>query len=42
MEILHLRELGIQKCRHERSLDVNLVIDNFVDVVSDMPPLYTI
>ena len=39
MEILHW---GIQKCHHECSLGVNLVIDHFVYVVSDTSPLYTI
>ena len=42
MEILHLKEFGIQKCRHKRSLGVNLVIDNFLYVVSDTSPLYKI
>ena len=36
MEILHFEDLG------DTSLGVNLVIDNFVYVVSDSLPLYTI
>ena len=31
---------GIQKCRHECSLGVNLVIDNLWYVASDTLPLY--
>ena len=31
---------GIQKRRHERSICVNLVIDNLFYVVSDTTPLY--
>ena len=40
MDILHFKELGIQKCSHECSVGVNLVTDNFVYVVSDTLPLY--
>ena len=40
MDILHLKELGMQKCRHKCSLGVNLVIDNFLYVASDTLPLY--
>ena len=28
MEILHFKKWGMQKCRHECSVGVNLVIDN--------------
>ena len=41
-EILHFKELGIQKCHHKCSLGVNIVIDNFCYVVSDKSPLYKI
>ena len=41
MEILHFKDLGdtsVSEC----SLCVNLVIDNFIYVVSDTSPLYKI
>ena len=42
MEILHLKDLGDTSVISECSLGANLVIDNFVDVVLDTSPLYTI
>ena len=42
MEILHLKDLGDTSVVSECSLGVNLVIDNFVYVVSDTSPLYKI
>ena len=42
MEILHFEDLGDTSVVSECSLGVNLVIDNFVYVVLDSSPLYTI
>ena len=43
MEILHFKDLGDTSVIGECSLGVNnLVIDNFVYVVSDTSPLYKI
>ena len=42
MEILHFEDLGDTSVVSECSLGVNLVIDNFVDVASDILPLYKI
>ena len=42
MEILHFKDLGLQKCSHECSFGVNLVIDNVLYVTSDTSPLYQI
>ena len=42
MDILHFKDLGDTSVVSECSLGVNLVIDNFVYVVSDISPLYTI
>ena len=41
-EILHFKDLGDTSVVSECSLGVNLVIDNFVYVVSDTSPLYKI
>ena len=42
MEILHFKDLGDTSVVSKCSLGVNLVIDNFCDVVSDTSPLYKI
>ena len=42
MEILHFKDLGDTSVISECSLGVNLVIDNFCYVVSDISPLYKI
>ena len=42
MEILHFEDLGDTSVVSERSLGVNLVIDNFVYVASGTSPLYKI
>ena len=42
MEILHFKDLGATSVVSECSLCVNLVIDNFVYVVSNTSPLYKI
>ena len=42
MEILYLEDLGDTSVVSECSLGVNLVIHNFVYVVSDTLPLYKI
>ena len=42
MEILHLKHLGDTSVVSECSLGVNLVINNFLYVVSDTSPLYNI
>ena len=42
MEILHFEDLGDTSVVSECSLGVNLVIDNFLYVVSDTSPLYKI
>ena len=42
MEILHFEDLGYTSVISERTLGVNLVIDNFLYVASDSSPLYKI
>ena len=42
MEILHLKDLGDTSVVSECSLGVNIVIDNFLYVVSGTSPLYKI
>ena len=42
MDILHFEDLGDTNVVSECSLGVNLVIDNFCNVVSDTSPLYKI
>ena len=42
MEILHLKDLEDTSVISKCSLGVNLVIDNFLYVVSDTSPLYKI
>ena len=42
MEILHLKDLGVKSVFSECSLGVNLVINNFVYIISDTSPLYKI
>ena len=42
MEISHFKDLGDTSVVSECSLGVNLVIDNYFDVVSDTSPLYKI